>query len=132
VTLGIEAHPVRIETKNKIRRSDCEGADEGDILMIRRFRSGPSALLKTSMVTVLLLGAAAAGAEPGDVRSEPVSRPASEATPDKSPDGFHDLICKPNGTEDGFDCADQPTPATIVPIPSQARGPRPQDQPIIG
>ncbi|MDB6045715.1 MAG: hypothetical protein JWM63_4266 [Gammaproteobacteria bacterium] len=100
--------------------------------MIRRFRSGPSAMLKNSIVVVFLLGAATAGAQPAEVHSEPVSQPAPAATPDSSADGFHDLICKPNGTEDGFDCADQPTPARIVPIPSQARGPRLQDQAIIG
>ena len=118
--------------KNKIKRRAFERADEGDFLMIRRFRSGPSALLKNSIVAVLLLGAATAGAEPGDVHSEAVSQPAPASTPDSSAVGFHDLICKPNGSEDGFDCADQPTPARIVPIPSQARGPRPQDQAIIG
>lgn len=100
--------------------------------MIRRFRSGPSALLKNSVVAVLLLSAATAGAKPGDVRSEPIRQPASEPPPASTPDGFHDLICKPNGTEDGFDCADQPTPARIAPIPSQARGPRLQDQAITG
>jgi len=89
-------------------------------------------MLKNSVVTLFLLGAATAGAEPGDVHSEPVSQPAPASVPDPSAVGFHDLICKPNGTEDGFDCADQPTPARIVPIPSQARGPRLQDQAIIG
>jgi hypothetical protein len=89
-------------------------------------------MLKNSMVAVLLFGAAAASAHAAEVHSEPVSQPAPAATPDSSADGFHDLICKPNGTEDGFDCADQPTPARIVPIPSQARGPRLQDQAIIG
>jgi hypothetical protein len=100
--------------------------------MIRRFRSGPSAMPKNSIVALLLFGAATAGVQAAEVHSEPVSQPAPAATPDSSAGGFHDLICKPNGTEDGFDCADQPTPARIVPIPSQARGPRPQDQAIIG
>jgi hypothetical protein len=88
-------------------------------------------VLKTTVIAVLLLGASLAGAQSGDPRSQPVSQPAP-ATPDSSQDGFHDLICKPNGTEDGFDCADQPTPAKIVPIPSQAHGPFLQGQPITG
>src|ERR1700726_3692594 len=51
---------------------------------------------------------------------------------DTSQVGYHDLICKPNGTEDGFYCADEATPAKIVPIPWHVVGPRPQDQPITG
>jgi hypothetical protein len=100
--------------------------------MIRRLRSGPSALLKTTVFAVVLLGAASAGAQTSDARPEPVSQPSSGAEVADSPSGFHDLICKPNGTEDGFDCADQATPARIVPIPSQAHGPIRQNGPITG
>ncbi len=122
-----------MELKNKIKRPVRKTSARGDILMIRRVRSGRSALLKTTLVTFLLLGAASAGAQTSAVRPEPVSQPApAAAPPDASQDGFHDLICKPNGTEDGFDCADQPTPARIVPIPSHASGPRPQDQAVSG
>jgi hypothetical protein len=114
--------------------------------MSRLLSSGPSALLKATVLTVLLCAAATAGAQPPDVSAKrasvPVlatpSTPATAPTPttapgaDSSQNGFHDLICKPNGTEDGFDCADEATPAKIVPIPSQVVGPRPQDGPIIG
>jgi hypothetical protein len=100
--------------------------------MIRRLGSGPSALLKTTVVTVFLLGAAAAAAQPPDVYSEHASQPAKAPGPDSSRVGFHDLICKPNGSEDGFDCADEATPAKIVPIPSQVSGPRPQDRAVSG
>jgi len=117
--------------KNKRTRFGLGSADKG-ILVIRHFRSGPSASLKTTVISVLLLGASVAGAQTGDAPSETVGQPSPASTPDSSQDGFHDLICKPNGTEDGFDCADQPTPARIVPIPSQARGPFLQNQPIIG
>jgi hypothetical protein len=95
-------------------------------------------VLKTTIMTVFLLGAAAAGAQTPDISAAHVSAPTPapvRATPpasDSSPVGYHDLICKPNGTEDGFDCADEATPAKIVPIPWQVVGPRPQDQPIIG
>jgi hypothetical protein len=108
------------------------------MLMIRSLRSGPSALLKTAVMTVLLLGAAVAGAQTPDVSAEHASAPVPVSPPAVSPDsdssqvGYHDLICKPNGTEDGFDCADEATPAKIVPIPSQVVGPRPQDGPISG
>jgi hypothetical protein len=110
--------------------------DEGDSLMIRRLSAGPLALLKTTITTALLLAATAAGAQTPDVSAEQAKTPAA-TTPNKDKDadqvGFHDLICKPNGTEDGFDCADEATPAKIVPIPSQViGGSRPQDQPIIG
>ena len=100
--------------------------------MIRRPSSGPSALLKTTVMTMLLLGGAAAGAQPPGVHSEYASQPAKVPAPDSSEVGFHDLICKPNGTEDGFDCADEATPAKIVPIPSQVSRPRPQDEPVSG
>jgi len=98
--------------------------------MIRSLRSGPSGLLKTTMMTVLLLGAAAAGAQTPDVSAERASAPAPDSN--ASQVGYHDLICKPNGTEDGFDCKDEATPAKIVPIPSQVVGPRPQDVPVTG
>ena len=102
--------------------------------MIRSLRSGPSALLKTTIMTVLLLGAAAAGAQTPDVSAKHASAPVPVTPPnsDSSQVGYHDLICKPNGTEDGFDCADEATPAKIVPIPSQVVGPRPQDRPVSG
>ncbi len=110
--------------------------------MIRSLRSGPSALLKTTMMTVLLLCAAAVGAQTPDTSSVrpngPVSVTPTKAPPgaapasDSSQVGYHDLICKPNGTEDGFDCADEATPAKIVPIPSQVVGPRLNDGPISG
>jgi hypothetical protein len=103
---------------------------------IRTVRSGPSALLKTTVMTMLLLGAAAAGAQTPDVAAEHARLPAltspTPATPDSSQIGYHDLICKPNGTEDGFDCADEATPAKIVPIPSQVVGPQPANGPISG
>jgi hypothetical protein len=111
---------------------------KGNMLMIRSLRSGPSALLKTTMMTVLLLGAAAVGAQTPANSAEPASGPVSVTTPktppgqDSSQVGYHDLICKPNGTEDGFDCADEATPAKIVPIPSGVEGPRPQDVPVSG
>jgi hypothetical protein len=88
-------------------------------------------VLKTMVMTVLLL-AAAAGAQTPDVSTAHVSAPATPPASDSSQVGYHDLICKPNGTEDGFDCADEATPAKIVPIPWHVVGPRPQDQPIIG
>jgi hypothetical protein len=105
---------------------------------IRTLCSGPSALLKTTVITVLLLAAAAAGAQTPDVSAERASVPALTTTPttptssDSSQTGYHDLICKPNGTEDGFDCADEATPAKIVPIPSQVVGPQPANGPISG
>jgi hypothetical protein len=103
------------------------------MLTIRSLRSGPSAVLKTTVMTLLLL-AAAAGAQTPDVSAEHASAPVPVAPPssDSSQVGYHDLICKPNGTEDGFDCADEATPAKIVPIPSQVVGPRPQDAPVSG
>lgn len=96
--------------------------------MIRLSSSGPSAMLKTGLLTVLLLAAAAAGAQPPDVRTEHTPQPAT--APDEV--GFHDLICKPNGSEDSFDCADEATPAKIVPIPSQVQWPRRRDEPVTG
>jgi hypothetical protein len=104
------------------------------MLMIRSLRSGPSVLLKATVMTVLLLGAAAVGAQTPDVSAEHASAPVPTTPPtsDSSQVGYHDLICKPNGTEDGFDCADEATPAKIVPIPSQVVGPRPQDAPVSG
>ncbi len=99
------------------------------MLMIRRPNAGPSALLKTTLVTVFLFGTAAAGAAQAPVTSAATSTaaPAASASSDS---GYHDLICKPNGTEDGFDCADEATPAKIVPIPSQLEHVRTQDQAV--
>jgi hypothetical protein len=104
------------------------------MLMIRSLRSGPSALLKTTVMTVLLGCAAAAGAQTPDVSAKHASAPVPTTPPssDTSEVGYHDLICKPNGTEDSFDCADEATPAKIVPIPSEWVGPRPQDKPVSG
>lgn len=101
-------------------------------MMIRRLSSGPSVLLKTILMAVLLLSAAAAGAQPPDVRTEHAGQPAKAPAANATESGFHDLICKPNGTEDGFDCADEATPAKIVPIPSQVLVPRPQDRLVKG
>jgi hypothetical protein len=102
--------------------------------MIRHLSSGPSAMLKTMLMMGLLVGASAAGAQPPDIRTQPASasQPATPPSSDSSEKGFHDLICKPNGTEDGFDCAVEPTPAKIVPIPSQIPWTRPQDVPVRG
>ena len=110
--------------------------------MIRRLSSGPSATLKTTMIILALLGSAAVGAQPPDVSAAAsaerakATAPAGAKTPGAEPadqqGGFHDLICKPNGTEDEFDCADEATPAKIVPIPSQSLGPRPQDVAVSG
>ena len=111
------------------------------ILVIRRVSSGPSAMLKTTMILALLgTTGAAFGAPPSDDSATPPSAERARATvpaakaPDVDSDkvGFHDLICKPNGTEDEFDCADEATPAKIVPIPSQSLGPRPQDVAVSG
>ena len=104
------------------------------MLMIRSLRSGPSALLKTTVMTVLLGCAAAAGAQTPDVSAKHASAPVPTTPPssDASEVGYHDLICKPNGSEDSFDCADEATPAKIVPIPSEWVGPRPQDRPVSG
>jgi hypothetical protein len=69
------------------------------------------------------------------VATEPVRRPAATPTPSTSESsdvGYHDLICKPNGTEDSFDCADQATPGKMVPIPSQMLFPRAQDREVKG
>jgi hypothetical protein len=100
--------------------------------MIRRLSAGPSALLKTTMITAFLLAASTAGAETPDVSAEQAKIPATAPDKDSAQVGFHDLICKPNGTEDSFDCADEATPAKIVPIPSQVADPLPQNQPISG
>ncbi|MGH8211311.1 MAG: hypothetical protein ACREU6_17280 [Steroidobacteraceae bacterium] len=81
---------------------------------------------------MLLLGAAAAEAQPSDVYAEHASKLATAPNSDSHEAGFHDLICKPNGSKDGFDCADEATPAKIVPIPSQVLGPRLQDEPVSG
>ena len=104
-------------------------------MMVPRLSSVPSAVLKATVSTVFLLGAAVASAQAPDasnVQPEHASQPAKAPAADESQSGFHDLICKPNGTEDGFDCADEATPAKIVPIPSQVLQPRPRDQPITG
>jgi len=95
--------------------------------MVRRPYAGASALLKASIAATFVLGAAVAAAQTPDVYAEPAPAAAAAAAPDAS---FHDLICKPNGTEDGFDCADQATPAKIVPIPSQLDHVRPKDEPV--
>jgi hypothetical protein len=104
------------------------------MLMIRSLRSGPSALLKTTVMTVLLGCAAAAGAQTPDVSAKHASAPVPATPPNSeaSEVGYHDLICKPNGSEDSFDCKDEATPAKIVPIPSEWVGPRPQDTPVTG
>jgi hypothetical protein len=106
------------------------------MLVIRRLSSGPSAMLKTTMLLLALLGAAAAGAQPPDVSASPerakatVPAPKTPAASDQP--AFHDLICKPNGSEDEFDCHDEATPAKMVPIPSQSLGPREQDVAVSG
>ena len=91
-------------------------------------------MLKTTVMTVLLGCAAAAGAQTPDVSAKHASAPVPATPPssDASEVGYHDLICKPNGSEDSFDCADEATPAKIVPIPSEWVGPRPQDTPVSG
>ena len=108
--------------------------------MVSRFMRSGSSALKTMMMLALLGAAGAAfGAPPSDDSAAASAERARATVPAaKAPDadsnrvGFHDLICKPNGTEDGFDCADEATPAKIVPIPSQSLGPRPQDVAISG
>ena len=100
--------------------------------MIRRMSAVPSAMLKTTVVTAFLLAAGTAGAQTPAVSAEHAKIPVTAPDKDAAQSGFHDLICKPNGTEDGFDCADEATPAKIVPIPSQVAGPLPQNQPITG
>jgi len=100
--------------------------------MVRRSCSGPSVMLKTTLMAVLVLGAAAAMAQPPDVQPERTHTPANPSAAEPGETTFHDLICKPNGTEDGFDCADEATPAKIVPIPSQVQWPRQQDQQVSG
>jgi len=88
---------------------------------------------RTVLMMGLLVCATVAVAQPPDVRTEPVSQPATPPPSSDSSDvGYHDLICKPNGTEDSFDCADEATPAKIVPIPSQMLFPRAQDREIKG
>ena len=108
-------------------------------MAIRILRSGLSAMLKAVMTTLLCGAVATVGAQTPNVSAEhavaaPVPTPAAATRPgaDSGQVGYHDLICKPNGTEDGFECADEATPAKIVPIPSQGVGPRPQDGPISG
>jgi len=90
-------------------------------------------MLKTTVIAAFLIASTVAGAETPGVCAEQAKTPASvPADKDAGQAGFHDLICKPNGTEDGFDCADEATPAKIVPIPSQVTTPLPQNQPISG
>jgi hypothetical protein len=89
-------------------------------------------MLKTTIVTAFLLAASVAGAQTPAVSVEQAQVPATTPGKDSSQVGFHDLICKPNGTEDSFDCADEATPAKIVPIPSQDTNPLPQNQAISG
>jgi hypothetical protein len=98
--------------------------------MIRRSSAGPSAMLKTTVIMAFLLAASAVGAQTPDVSAEQAKAPATAPVKEAPQSGFHDLICKPNGTEDGFDCADEATPARIVPIPSQDTRPLPQNQAI--
>ena len=100
--------------------------------MIRRSSAGPSDMLKTTVVTAFLLAASVAGAQTPDVSAEQAKVPVTGPAADSGQVGFHDLICKPNGTEDSFDCADEATPAKIVPIPSQDTNPLPQNQSITG
>jgi hypothetical protein len=90
--------------------------------------------LTTLLMMGLLVSASAVGAEPSAINAEHAGQPATPPTSksDKSEVGYHDLICKPNGTEDGFDCADEATPAKIVPIPSQMAWPRQQDLQVSG
>lgn len=89
--------------------------------------------LTTLLLMGLLVSASAIGAEPADVKAEHANQPAAPPPKSDSNDvGYHDLICKPNGTEDGFDCADEATPAKIVPIPSQMAWPRQQDLQVSG
>jgi hypothetical protein len=102
------------------------------MLMIRRLSAGPSAMLKTTVVTAFLLAASVAGAQTPGVSAEQAKVPATAPDKDVGQVGFHDLICKPNGTEDSFDCANEAIPAKIVPIPSQDTNPLPQNQPISG
>ena len=85
-------------------------------------------MIRPTMLMMGLLVCASAA-----MATEPVSRPATSPPSSDSNDvGSHDLICKPNGTEDSFDCADEATPAKIVPIPSQMLFPRAQDREIKG
>jgi hypothetical protein len=100
------------------------------VMMIRRSSAGPSAMLKTTVITAFLLAASAVGAQTPDVSAEQAKTPATAPGKEAPQSGFHDLICKPNGTEDGFDCADEATPAKIVPIPSQDTRPLPQNQAV--
>jgi len=90
--------------------------------------------LTTLLMMGLLVSASAVGAEPPAVKAEHASQPAapSPTKPDSNDVGYHDLICKPDGTEDGFVCADEATPAKIVPIPSQMAWPRQQDLQVSG
>jgi len=90
--------------------------------------------LTTLLMMGLLASASAFGAEPADVKPERASQAATPpASKSQSPEvGYHDLICKPNGSEDSFDCADEATPAKIVPIPSQMAWPRQQDLQVSG
>jgi len=100
--------------------------------MTRRPRSGPSVMLKTTVMTMFLLRAVVTGAQSPEIYAEPTDSSAKAPSSDSNQVGLHDLICKPNGSEDGFDCADEATPAKIVPIPSQVQGARSQDQPVSG
>jgi uncharacterized membrane protein len=101
-------------------------------MMVRRLSSERSLMLKAALMAVLVLGTAAAWAQSPDVQAEHASQSVKAPATGASQSGFHDLICKPNGTEDGFDCADEATPAKIVPIPSQVMEPRPQDRVVAG
>jgi len=90
--------------------------------------------LMTLLMMGLVVSASASGAEPAAIKAERAAQPSASAPSKSDPEdaGYHDLICKPNGTEDGFDCADEATPAKIVPIPSQMAWPRQQDLQISG
>jgi hypothetical protein len=86
-------------------------------------------VLKMSVMVGLFCGIAVAEAGTPEEAVGPslVDKHKTAPSSESTQMGYHDLICKPNGTEDGFDCADEATPAKIVPIPSQDLRPRPQD-----
>jgi hypothetical protein len=96
-------------------------------------KEAPMIRLTTLLMMGLLVSATAVGAEP-PIKAEHAIQPSAPppSKSDSSDVGYHDLICKPNGTEDGFDCADEATPGKIVPIPSQMAWPRQQDLQVSG
>jgi hypothetical protein len=97
-------------------------------------KEAPMIRLTTLLMMGLLVSATAVRAEPPAIKGEHASQPSAPppSKSDSSDVGYHDLICKPNGTEDGFDCADEATPGKIVPIPSQMAWPRQQDLQVSG